>query len=126
MKKLAFILCVSFLLSCSNSEEFNSKSACGVDNPIENLAWLKSEIEQREQNQIDQTVDWQYHYIMLVAFEKKDIFIYGNCCPNCNSVYVVNNCNGVKIGFIGDEKFSSDLLSTGKLIWKSKNNECDF
>lgn len=124
MKKFALIICSIFLfLACINSEEFNGKSACGVDNPVKDLAWLKNEIEQRENNE---SVDWQYHFILQAVFEKQDIFIDANCCPNCNSIYVVYNCSGESIGFIGDEKFSFDLLSKGTVIWKRKDNECDF
>ncbi|MDY7396478.1 hypothetical protein UMM65_14600 [Aureibaculum sp. 2210JD6-5] len=124
MKRIALILlsCILFF-SCNSSEEFNSKSACGVKNPVEDLAWLKNEIDEREQND---SVDWRYHYILQTSFKKQDIFIYGDCCPNCNSVYVVYNCSGENIGYIGDDKYSSDLLSKGTVIWKSSNNECDF
>jgi len=124
MKKHVFILGISFLfLACNNSEEFNARSACGVDNPIENLTWLKNRIEQIEQ---DDKVDYQYSYIKQAYFEKQDVFIYANCDPLANSVFIVYNCSGENIGFIGDEKFSFDVLKKGRVIWKTAENKCDI
>lgn len=124
MKKIVFIVCLSLIfLACSNSEEFNSKSACGVDNPVEDLAWLKNKIKQMEQ---DDEVDYQYSYIKQTSAEKRDIFIYANCDPLANSVFIVYNCSGENIGYIGDEKFPSELLSKGTVIWKTTDNKCNF
>lgn len=127
MKKIVFILILSFFIfGCNDDEESNTKSACGVENPVLDLTWLKNEIEQRENDQIEETIDWQYHYIMQVAFEKQDVFIYGNCDPLLNSVSPVYNCSGEALGFIGDENFPTDLFSTANIIWKGQGNQCNF
>ena len=124
MKNVAFILFFCcFTYSCNNNDESNEKSACGVENPIENLAWLKSEIEQREQNEV---VDYQYSYIMQTSFEKQDIFIYGDCNPLANSVITVYNCSGENIGYLGDDKFPVELLQEGIVIWKAEGYQCAF
>ena len=124
MKKIAFVLYVSFtFLSCNNSEEFNSKSACGVNHPIEDLAWLKNKIEQIER---DDEVDIEYSYIKQTSLEKQDVFIYGNCNPLANSVSIVYNCSGENIGYICDEKFSLELLNKATVIWKTTDNKCNF
>lgn len=124
MKKIIFIIYPIFLFfACSSSEEFNSKSACGVNNPVEDLAWLKNKIEQIEQ---DDEVENEYSYIKQTSLEKQNIFIYGNCDPLANSVSIVYNCSGENIGYIGDENFSLELLNKGTVIWKTTNNKCNF
>ena len=126
MKKTAFILLLSLLTFSCNDEDSNTTSACGVDNPVQDLTWLKNEIEKRESDQIEETIDWQYHYIMQTTLDKQDIFIYGNCDPLLNSVDVVYNCSGENIGFIGDEEFPTDLRSKANIIWKGQGNQCNF
>lgn len=125
MKKVFSILTIIFFISSCNNDkdDINTKSACGVDNPIENLAWLKDMIQEKGQNYSDL---YKYMYIKQSTYNNEAVFIDANCCPECNSVFPVYNCSGEEIGVIGDEKFPSDLFSKGKVIWKSKDNECDL
>jgi len=129
MKEVYKILIVCFLfLSCNNSDDNrndNIKSFCSTENPTEDLIWLKSEIEEREQNSNQFS---KYLYIMQSIYNEETIIIYGDCCPTCNSVYTVYNCNGEFIGIIGNrsEDFPTEVLSEGQIIWKTEDYVCAF
>ena len=122
MKKLVFVLLTSFLfLGCNNNEKSSVKSACSVDNPIEDLVWLK-----KLSTALGEDEEFsKYNYIVQSDRNNETLFIVANCCPTCNSGNVVFNCKGEEIGYIDDPEFPSDLLVNGILIWKSKDNECD-
>ncbi len=124
MKTVYKILMICFLLtSCSSDDDLKFKVLCSVDNPTTDLPWLKAEIEAREQNVTEFS---RYLYISQAIHKGEAIIIYADCCPVCNSVYVVYNCRGENIGFIGDGNFTLETLSSGKVIWKTDDNSCSF
>ena len=117
------ILCILVFNCNSNDDLLEIKAFCSVDNPTENLAWLKNEIENREQNI---TEDSKYLYIYQSTHNSEVIIIYADCCPSCNSVYPVYNCKGESLGIIGyrEQDIPFDVLSEGQIIWKTTNFEC--
>jgi len=121
--KLIIILLLATGCNSDNQEPVDLKSTCGVENPTEDLGWLKNEIEDRERNVTGLS---KYRYIKLGTFNNKAVIIYANCCPTCNSVYPVYNCEGEFIGIIGNrnEDIPFDILSEGEVIWKTNNSEC--
>ena len=129
MKKVYKILIVCFLFfSCNNADDLrndNIKSFCSTENPTENLAWLKDEINEREQNI---TQFSKYDYIVQSTHDGETIIIYANCNPLVNSVLPVYNCEGEFVAIIGsrNQDIPFEVLSAGQIIWKTKDNVCDF
>ncbi len=124
MKTLFEILIVCLLLcSCSSADDVRSNEFCLVDNPVTDLPWLKAEIEEREKNV---TVLSKYEYIIQSTNNQQAIIIFGNCNPLANSVFQVYNCEGENIGLIGDENFTFEDISSGKIIWKTDDFACEF
>ncbi len=115
---------VSFLIySCNSDNDIGFKSLCTFGDPTTDLAWLKAEIEEREQNSTEFS---KYLYISQAVHDGEAIIIFADCCPVCNSVFVVYNCKGENIGFIGDGNFTSETLSSGNVVWKTSDNACNF
>ena len=126
MKTVYNILMVCLLfINCDNANDLNIGTFCSVENPIEELAWLKNEIDDREQNITESS---KYLYIMQSTHSGETIIIYGNCDPLINSVYPVYNCNGEFIGIIGQRigDIPFEVLSAGQTIWNINDFACDF
>jgi len=119
------VLIICFIiLSCDSDDSANQfKNSCSVDNPVEDLAWLKSEIERRNQNINDAS---KYCYIAQSLSKDQSIFIYGDCDPRVDKVAPVYNCSGENIGFVGDVNFSFEAITIGKIIWKTDDFICEF
>jgi hypothetical protein len=56
--------------------------------------------------------------------QSQTVFIFANCCPMCNSIYLVFNCAGERIGYVGDDKFDFKILESGRVIWKAADSSC--
>lgn len=91
MRSFLFLFSVLFLTSCPiNDEVFNN--SCDVQNPIENLVWLK-EIK----TSFEQSSSATKRSIIQYKFKNKIVFLVDSCnnCPdNLTTLY---NCEGVKI-----------------------------
>jgi len=124
MKNIYRILVVFLIaLSCDSDDDNQFKNSCAVDNPVEDLEWLKAEIERRNQNIND---DSKYCYISHFIYNNQSIFIYGDCDPRVDKIILVYNCSGESIGFIGDGNFPMETLTEGNIIWKTNNFVCSF
>lgn len=109
-------------ISCEKDDN-GLNNTCNVSNPIEELDWLKQKVEELEETDSDIL---QYFYITQTEFKTKTIFIFPNCCPFCNTIIQVFNCEGETIGYIGDGNFDSTILENDKIIWKPENFSCDI
>lgn len=114
-----FIALTVFALSCN--DEHDPGRMCAVTNPAEDLDWLASDIEVWKRSQLA-----EYAYVSAVEYEGTTVFIYGNCCPYCNSIFQVYNCSGEVIGSMGDGNFDTSLLEHAEVIWKGENSSCFF
>ena len=99
--------------------------ACSVENPVEELAWLRDEVRARLQEPINEYT--QYQYIAQAEYQGETVFIYGNCCPYCNSFIPVFNCSGEKIGSLGyrEEDIDFSVLEQAVVVWKPKGYSCN-
>ncbi len=93
---------------------------CEFENPVEDLPWLKTEIEFRQQNP---TEDSQYCYISQSELNGNPVFIYADCNPFINKISPVLNCFGEFLGFIG-EGVNASQLSEARLIWSPEDFSC--
>lgn len=109
-------------MSCSNSDDIinNSSLICAIENPIENLNWLKSEIDILEKE--------AYNYVKQAKYNDQTVFVFANYNPFINSVFLVKNCEGNNIGIIGnrEQDIPFKILDEGVIIWKADNSECDL
>ncbi len=123
MKNIISIGLIFLFASCSNDDDgLAIIPACGVSNPIIELAWLKTETENRAANQTEFS---QYDYITQGEFNGDTVFLYKNCNPLANSVVPVLNCEGTMIGILSLEIPPEEILEE-TLIWKNQDSSCDL
>jgi hypothetical protein len=115
-------ICMMLVLSCEKDEYENT---CGVDDPVKELSWLKDQIETVEMMNPEYS---RYYYIKMAAYKGETVFITGNCNPFADSVFIVYNCNGEMIGYLGysEDYVNPDLLKNEIVIWQSENTACVF
>lgn len=116
-KSTLSILISIFILSfsCKNDDD-NLINTCSISNPIEELVWLKERIEQLSNSNTD-----GYFYVSQNTLNGETVFIFPDCCPVCDTVTLVYDCEGNNIGSVGDENISISILDDDIIIWKPKN-----
>jgi hypothetical protein len=113
-KNLLLLFVFAFFFSCKESE---SPKTCGVENPVEDIAWIKEGIKENEATNLV-----QYSYLVQATYKGKTVFFFGSCCPFCKFVIVILDCEGKAIpGPIS----ISDLIDQ-KVIWKPANSVCNL
>lgn len=118
MKKflyLPFIVCLS--ISCTDHDNpTHLSNTCSVDNPVEDLPWLKQKISEMETSK---NALLEFSYIQMGTYKNETIFIANSCCPYCYIVPVIYNCNGDVM-----DNVDSGKVENVKTIWKPKNFAC--
>ena len=99
MKKFSYLMMLVFLVgfSCQEKSEEPVFEACGVKDPLNELAWLAERTAQNEPTELG-----SYFYITQAEYEKEIIFVMRNCCPFCNTVITVYNCEGTLLGIVSE------------------------
>ncbi|MEB2775026.1 hypothetical protein SYJ56_06895 [Algoriphagus sp. D3-2-R+10] len=117
MKKSLFplLFCLLFSFACQESDD--PATACGVSDPIENIAWLKQLAEESATGGLA-----EFSYIAQAKYKGKRVFYWGSCCPNCSWALVLRNCDGNRI----NDEISFDDLEDTKVIWQHENSQCNF
>jgi hypothetical protein len=118
LRQLLIFSCFLFIFSCE--KDYLSDNTCNVSNPLKELPWLKSAIQNIEQLSPDES---KYSYISMAKYNGETVFIESNCNPVADSVFPVLNCAGQKIGIMGE--ISPDSLINRKVIWKPANSVCN-
>jgi len=115
-KSLLLILTFIFAFSCEQDDTVVS-TACGVNDPAENLPWLKTMIESWKVN----STIYEYMYVQQGTNSGQTVFIVGNCCPFCDTYFPIYNC-------AGEEIISASILDIKdkKTIWKPEGSLCTF
>lgn len=105
--------------SCTNNkdEQFDLKSSCDVDNPLTELAWLKTTVEELEQS------DFQ-HTIVKARYNNETVFVIYTCCSNCSYIIPVYNCEGEQLGVVGsqNDNIPPDALKDSEELWRSEKD----
>ncbi len=114
-----FIILIALNFSCKEEEDY----VCSVKNPIKDLTWLADDIKILNQGSLS-----QYFYVSWAIYESNPVFIYGNCCPNCNTITPVYDCSGNNIGVIGDgdEDIPLSIRDNEIIIWRADNFACSI
>lgn len=114
MKKYLFLLvCSALIFSCNDEER---PAVCGVENPVEDLAWIREAIEFSQSSGLA-----GFAYLVQGTYEGKTVFIMESCCPFCNIITVVQDCRGEVI-----PDASVNDVTNKKVIWKPANSVCNF
>ena len=116
------LICVFSLLCCDDdTTDVPVIDACGVDNPIENLSWLRSLADGINQNESDVA---PFFFIEMGEYEGETIFILNNCCPICGTVIPVYNCEGEFLSFLNDEIKIADITNS-RIIFRREDFYCE-
>lgn len=92
-------------------------AVCGVVNPTENLQWLKDRINELKTN----TEFSKYLYVQQSTYDGQTVFMFGSCCPFCNSTTLVRDCSGNTLDIS-----SREVTDPFTVIWTGENSECMF
>ncbi len=105
-----FLLIVCFTLATSCEE--TASPLCGGGDPVNDLPWLKQEINRL--GMVNSCTS-----ISRSIYKKQTVFIFSNCEPNINSIPFLYQCDGTRLSLspadYKDLKFTGDI----ELIWKS-------
>ncbi|MDO6802921.1 hypothetical protein Q4595_10715 [Wenyingzhuangia sp. 1_MG-2023] len=110
--KIVAVIIIGILASCKNDSK-EIITICEVSNPIEDLTWLKTQVEHAN----------TYHYYMMATYNNQTVFYNGNCNPAVNYQSSVYNCEGALIGYTNDLQ---NELKNATLLWKHTESDCDF
>lgn len=118
--KRYLIIPILFMVGC-NSDDVSLKNICAVENPTEELTWLREAIEELSSNTSELR---QYFFVSQGEYQNQTVFIFDNCCPFCNTVVQVMNCEGEVLGNLSDniDPFS---ISNKQIIWKPSDFNCN-
>jgi len=124
MRYLSIILfCVLLLHSCNNDDNADTLTlaiaACGVQNPIEELPWLKAEVTRRANNP---TPEMKYCYIIQGTLNAKTVFIYEDCNPLVDKAFPIFNCEGIELA--ETDFIDGNIIENKVIIWRTRNFVC--
>lgn len=105
------LLVLSIVWSC---QEPDGPTVCGVEDPINELSWLKADLKEVENSGL-----LQYFYLVQASHKGKVVFYFSNCCPFCKFAIIIKDCQGNILNDV-----SSDQITDQKIIWKPANSFC--
>ena len=111
---------ITVFVTCTYHDSGDLNNTCMVNNPATDLPWLKAIISQYETSAVEMS---QYLYITQATHEGHSVFIFGSCCPNCNTVIPVYDCHGDFL-FYRFDKEQADKIKDEKMIWRAANSMC--
>ena len=111
MSRILPILILAFLFSCQDTE---SPAGCAVANPVEDLPWLKEQI-----NSTASTNLIAYFYLVQGTYKGATVFTFLNCCPFCRFVPQILDCEGNVI-----TNASITDVTNQKVIWRPAESVC--
>lgn len=91
MKKIILFLTVLFILQGCNKDIIRAKSFCDVTDPVHDLPWLQTIVDDQANNKYSKMTVTKYEYLQEEGF-------LVDSCVNCpDSVSIFYNCGGHKI-----------------------------
>ena len=120
MRIYLLLFFTSLLISCNNLEE--NIATCNVENPLEDIAWLKE-----LKDGFEQSASASKKKITQYTYNNKTVFLV-NICVNCSdNLTTLYNCEGDKIcefGGIAGLNTCPDFEKNAKdenVLWKNNN-----
>ncbi len=117
MKIVFLLLTFPLVIACSNDHD---DSTCATTNPANDLAWLEEAIAAIEADTSDLA---KYFFIEQATFRGATVFVFSNCCPNCNTVVNVFDCQGELLGQLYAE-VPFEQISGSKVLFKRTDSPC--
>ncbi|MDR7127748.1 hypothetical protein J2X69_000076 [Algoriphagus sp. 4150] len=116
MRKSFYLLlfCLSFSFACDVNHD--PSIACGVRDPIENIAWLRQWAEESANHS-----DAEYSYIKQANYKGERVFFWGSCNPASLWALVLRDCSGNPI----EGEYTFDDLKNQVVIWQPENAPCN-
>ena len=118
---LIFLLGIIILSGCKEKDE-KTIPECNIDNPLEELEWLKEMKDTCESSN-----DYDIHEVIVLArYKGKPVFYTQIICPACNVAFhfVLRDCNGdiVKEYNPGDEQKFQEEVEFIKILYTCPQN----
>ena len=118
MKRSVFLVLIFFMFSCSDDK---NESVCNVENPLEDLEWLRDEIEA---DRFSHPSTFSDSFVYQAKYIGQPVFYISTCCPSCNvAPPSVRACNGDVLGSLGVDIDPDDLVNQ-KLLLRTNNGVC--
>jgi len=122
MKKAIIASIFLSFISCENDNlDLPIIAACDVNNPIDELSWLKKQVSEIENNEGEIA---KYFFIEIANYKNETVFIANNCCPICNTVVPIFDCEGQSLGLLGSDILLNELSNT-RIIFKGEDFSCE-
>ncbi|WP_420603428.1 hypothetical protein [Flagellimonas sp.] len=134
MKRKAVIYVMLVLLfSCSKGDD-NSSQPSSLLGRIEKVCSKAntSSIKEKILTYLNEESSTQeYQYVLKGEYNGNAVFVFGNCCPFCNTVTQVFDCSGNLLGYVdysnsGKENAINDNKITNKENLWPKTPNCNF
>jgi len=126
---------ITFLFACDEPVS-NCENTCSVIDPIEELEWLRTEINGIGLTSNDSITI--YFYATMANYNGNTVFMIKNCCPFCNTTPpIIKNCNGEILGYLSETEGSfsqngasiksvnPNKLQCDQIIWKPDGFACN-
>ena len=120
IRYISFLVLTSFFFSCTDNDD-KVIPACSVNNPAQDLEWLKTEIDRRNTNPNE---EMKYCYIVQAQLNGEDVFIYEDCNPLVDKAFFILNCEGNTIN-TQDNPTAFDQIENKIIIWKRNDFACN-
>lgn len=119
MKLLYFPLILLFLfIACADDDD--NAVVCGVVSPLEDLSWLRTEVENRLE---EDSEDLIYCYITEATYRGQTVFLYKDCNPTIFKVVPVYDCEGSFLGALGTQ-IEAEEIEEECVIWRAPGFVC--
>ncbi|CAL2091028.1 conserved exported protein of unknown function [Tenacibaculum sp. 190524A02b] len=90
MKTTVLLLTLVFFFSCADNDVKNE--VCGVENPIEQLAWLK-----KKKEDLEKMASPGKKHIIQYTYKNQPVFLIDACVDCADGLQYLFNCAGEKI-----------------------------
>ena len=116
-----YLIIAALLAAVCCTDHNNDPDVCGVADPVNNLPWLKTEIEQGDYAS-SEIADYT---IVQAEYESRTVFYTQICCPTCDVAPPdVKSCNGEVVGTLYVD-IAIEELHHRTIILETHNDVCE-
>ncbi|WP_207433024.1 DUF6970 domain-containing protein [Sabulibacter ruber] len=110
--KTLYAFCLLCLVAFTSCEEEQVNRTCLVENPVQNIGWLRTRVLDLQKSEYCQ-------FVKTGTLRGNTVFVLGNCAPGINSIDSVYDCDGNLLCYGGDETCPNffEEVKNLKTIW---------